>query len=695
MRRSVHSPRSTVHGCACARLFRSVFWLGVLGAAPLYAQDSVQQKLLDPVVVTGQFEPQSLKKSVYQVRTISYERIQMRAPVNVQSILSTELGIRFTNDLTLGTADITLMGMTGQNVKVLLDGVPLLDRGATRESLNQIDVNNIERIEIVEGPMSVVYGTDALAGVINIITRKHSETQLAVDARIQEETMADEYSPFANAGIHNENVGVNWQGKAWNAGGSVTRNNSGGWQEDYFLPADAVQWHPKDQLLGMATAGYRKNGFQIGYRFNYLDETIKSLGTANESTSIATDQDYISQRYNQQVQTDWQLSDRLNFNGVVSYQDYSRRTRTTTYNVTTHDRRLSTEAGSQSEAKFNTALLRGMFAWKVSDRLSFQPGVDINLNEGSGDRIDATRKINDYAAFVSAEFKPTPSVNIRPGLRFIHNSVYDAPPVIPSLNTRFGLTKTLDLRLAYAHGFRSPALRELYFYFFDASHSIKGNPNLKAEYSNSFSGSLAWQAYTTSTLRFSSTLGGFYNAFENLIDTGIDPANPQLTTYVNIYRYRTTGGTLENTLAWRNLSATVGMSYIGYYNQLSEEDAGLPTVLWSPEVNTTASYRFPKIGASVNVFYKYTGKRTNYEAVTVDNEPVVRLAERGAYHLADASISKKLNANVDLTAGVRNLFNVTLINNTSLQSGAHTSGPTVPIGYGRSYFLTVSFHWQK
>jgi outer membrane receptor for ferrienterochelin and colicins len=677
-------------------LCRSIFWLGVWGAAPLYAQDSLMQKQLDPVVVTGQFEPQSLKKSVYQVRTISYERIQMRAPVNVQSILSTELGIRFTNDLTLGTADITLMGMSGQNVKVLQDGVPLLDRGATRESLNQIDVNNIERIEIVEGPMSVVYGTDALAGVINIITRKHSDTQMAVDARIQEETMADEYSPFSKGGIHNENVGVNWQGAAWSAGGSVTRNNSGGWKEDYYVPVEVSPWHPKDQWLGMGNLGYRKNGFNIGYRFNYLDETIKSMGRVNTSNSMATDQDYISTRYNQQIQTDWQLSDRLSFNGVASYQDYSRRTRTTTYNVTTHDRRLSTEAGSQSEAKFNTALIRGMFAWKLSDKLSFQPGVDINLNEGSGDRIDATRRINDYAAFVSTEFKPSSSVNIRPGLRFIHNSVYDAPPVIPSLNTRFALTKTLDLRLAYAHGFRSPALRELYFYFFDASHSIKGNPNLKAEYSNSFSGSLAWQAYTAPTLRISSTLGGFYNSFENLIDTGMDPTDPQVTTYVNIYRYRTTGGTLENQLAWNNLVATLGMSYIGYYNQLSEEDAGLPTVLWSPEVNVTGSYKFPKLGASVNLYYKYTGKRTNYEVATDENnQPVVNLAKRNGFNLADASISKKINANIDLTGGVRNLFDVTRINNTSQQTGAHTTGPTVPIGYGRSYFLTVSFHWKK
>ena len=69
-------------------------------------------------------------------------------------------------------SNVEMMGMSGRNMKILLDGVPLVDRSDLKEGLNQIDINTVERIEIVEGPMSVVYGTDALAGVINIITKK-------------------------------------------------------------------------------------------------------------------------------------------------------------------------------------------------------------------------------------------------------------------------------------------------------------------------------------------------------------------------------------------------------------------------------------------------------------------------------------------------------------------------------------------
>lgn len=675
---------------------RKLYFFLLFISFPGFAQDSLQTFLLDNVVVTGQFEPQSVRKSVYQVRTIDHDRIEMRAAVNVQSILSTELGIRFTNDLTLGTSDISLMGMSGQNVKILLDGVPLLDRGATRESLNQIDVNTIDRIEIVEGPMSVVYGSDALAGVINIITKKYEEGKLSIEAKILEETAGDEYSPLNGEGTHNENISVNWQRKKWNVGGGVTRNNFGGWNEGRDTEPMEFEWHPKDQWLANGTVGYSNDKLKVWYRLNYLDENIITLGNTNVNTNIATDKEYKTDRFNHQVQGDWQINNKWFFNGVASYQDLTRRTLTTSYNVATGDRRLSTEAGSQDESKFNTAMFRGMFVYKLSEKITLQPGVDINLSEGSGYRIDGTRNINDYAVFASAEFKPTSRINIRPGVRFIYNTVYDAPPVIPSLNTKFSLSETVDFRLSYAYGFRAPALRELYFYFFDASHSIKGNPNLKAEYSNSFSGSFAWRSYTTSTTRVTSTLTGFYNEFENLIDIGLDPENPQIYTYVNIYRYKTTGGTLENNFSWKKFSATLGFSYIGTYNLLSDDDTALPSLLWTPEVNAIASYQFEKIGTSISLYYKFTGERANYEVVSVDGELVTHLAKRDPFSLADATVSKTITKNLSIAGGVKNIFDVTNLQNTSLNTGgSHTTGGSVPMSYGRSYFLSMNFKLNK
>ena len=139
---------------------------------------------LEEVVVTGQFSPQSMKNSLYKVRSVNSDQIRQKAPLDVQSLLNTEIGIRLSNDMALGETDFELMGMSGNNVKILMDGIPMIDRGSTKQSLSQLDVNRIERVEIVEGPMSVVYGTDALAGVINIITKKGGDKPIQGEASV-------------------------------------------------------------------------------------------------------------------------------------------------------------------------------------------------------------------------------------------------------------------------------------------------------------------------------------------------------------------------------------------------------------------------------------------------------------------------------------------------------------------------------
>jgi outer membrane receptor for ferrienterochelin and colicins len=649
---------------------------------------------LNEVVITGQSEPQSLRNSVYQVRTIDSERIRLRGATNLQTILNTELGIRFSNDLTLGTSDIQLMGMSGQGVKILLDGIPMVDRGGTRESLGQIDINTIERIEIVEGPMSVIYGTDALAGVINIITKKgHDGASLTVSARIQEETAGDEYDAGTKKGTHNQGLGLTWQNERLQFSGNVTRNNFGGWQG--ASTSREKEWMPKDQML--YTAGTRFSGkrWNVWYRFNGTDETIKYLGNRNPNTGIASDQDYITKRWFHQVQSEFRPSEKLNITSAGSYTDYSRRTLST--NVDINDRRtLSLEPGSQDKSIFTTAFFRGTAFYKAGNHLSVLAGIDFSNNNASGARINGSPAINEYALFIAPEIRFGQFFKVTPGLRFLKNSVYDAPPVIPSLNGKLTLSKSLDFRFGYARGFRSPALRELYFDFHDASHSINGNVNLKAEYSDSFNSFLVWQAVSREGLRISSTFGGFYNVFHDLIDTGIDPNDRTQTTYLNVHLFKTTGFSLDNKLFWKNLQATIGATYIGRYNEFSASPAdfgSLPEFVWSTEVNANLLYTFKKAGASINLFYKFSGKRPIYETTDQVN---IHLAETAGFHMADLTFSKSLGKYVNLLGGVKNLFDVTNLRNTSTDTGgAHSTGGAVPMSFGRSYFLGLSFQWTK
>ncbi len=657
-------------------------------------------KDLSEVVVTGQYKPQTVKKSVYQVRIINSERIKLSGATTVQQVLNNQVGFRFSNDNTLGTTDVQLMGMSGRNVKILLDGVPMVDRGDTRESLNQVDINSIERIEIVEGPMSVIFGSDALAGVINIITKKHVKDDLSVSANIQEETAGTEYHPFNYKGVHMQNINLAYKKSNWTLSVGGTHNDFDGYGGDAY--GRNKSWKPREQWLGNARIGYSNSRLNIYYRTDLLNEDIRSRGAINYNNYKAIDQQYITDRFSQQVQGSYNFSKKLQLASVLSYTDYKRRTKTTLHDFEKGTDVLTSGPGEQDISKFNSFVFRSSVLYQVSGMVSIQPGIDINREQASGERIDGKPVIADYAAFVSAEIKPTAAINIRPGLRFVKNSVYDAPPVIPSINSKFVISKNLDLRLAYAYGFRAPALRELYFNFVDVNHNIVGNPNLKAEYSNSFTGSLNWVATPRKSIAYSASLGGFYNDFNNQIGFAQSSVNSQQYTYFNVNRAKTAGVILENKATWKQLEGTVGFSYIGFYREMYDDKDYIKLdgnkYLWSPELSASVSYTVKPIQTKLNLFYKYTGRRPQYVTGTsTSGQSVLYVAETAAYNLADFTFNTVLNKYITVSGGVKNIFDVNNVNtNAASSSGSiHNAGSSIAINYGRSYFIGLNLQWNR
>lgn len=656
--------------------------------------DSLSTFNLDEVVVTGQFEPQSVEKSVFKIRTIPMERIQARGAVLLQDVLNTELNIRFEQDLALGTSNMKIQGLAGQNIKLLIDGIPQVGRQSTDNSfnINQVNVNSIERIEIIEGPMSVVYGADALAGVINIITKKSPDGKLDLTARVHEESVGKEYS--LTRGIHNENVGVAYAKNKFNVRADFSRNFFGGFKGD--STGREERWHPKKQWLGSALVGFHGKRSQAYYRADYMNENIFNPGNYGQGGmdgNFALDQNYISNRLMHQLQGTHSFSDRFSFNGALAYTTYSRKTQTTTVNRTTGDVRLSLGQGQQDLTTFNGATFRGTFQYRVSNKLSLQPGLDFNYEVGEGGRIlPGTHPIGDYAVFLSAEWNVSNRIQLRPGLRSTYNTQYDAPPVMPSINTKIKLTERQDLRLSYGRGFRAPSLRELYFYFFDASHQIEGNPDLKAETSNSFNGSWNWQMMEKNGSKMTMAIGGFYNDVNDMIGNGLKPGST-VTTYINIARYKTKGVTLNNTWRNRNWDVNAGVAYTGRFNDLREDGDGTPEFNYAPEVSATTTYKTLKGGWNFSVYYKYTGV-TPFPAF--DTQGNVYIAKADAYSWADASVQKEIIQGLTATVGTRNLFNITNIGSTAQSTGgAHSAGTIRPIGSGRSYYLSLTYNFNQ
>ncbi len=653
-----------------------------------FGQDSLKITHLEEIVVTGQFEPQSARKSVYQVRTIPLEKLEARGAVRLQDVLNTELNIRFSQDMALGGSNLTMQGLSGQNVKILIDGVPMIGRQGTSNeiNINQVNVNAIERIEIIEGPMSVVYGADALAGVINIITKKAVDNRFDASVKLHEETVGSAYG--IGAGIHNQAVGLGYASNGYRFRADLNHNYFGGWQGN--ASGRDKQWHPKTQWMAAGVAGYERGTTSFYYRLDYLFEDIYNPGVFEGGEAL--DQRYYTNRLMHQVQGAYSFSQKLQGNAVLSFTDYQRETQSTIVNEATGRRVLATGAGLQDVTDFNGLTFRSTIQYELNSKLSLQPGLDFNYETGSGGRIKAgTQQVGDYAFFVSAEWVTHPSIRIRPGLRMMYNTVYAAPPVIPSLNAKINIGQQHDLRFSYGRGFRAPSLRELYFDFFDASHAIEGNTNLKAELSHSFSGSWNYRFSEKQGSVLTTTLGGFYNTIENMIGYGQKPGNSLVTTYLNIDNYKTTGATAGASWKQKSWELNAGFGYTGRYNQLHGRYEHIARFAWSPEITASATWQFAKAGLDVFLNYKYTGKTPFYEIVNESGNAVPRLAEQEGYSWADLSAIKKLGKHLSLTAGIRNLFDVTAVNNTAVTSGVHNGGSTRPIGYGRSYFFSINY----
>ena len=150
----------------------------------MYAQEEGKEpklfKNLKTVVVTGQIAEKYSEEAVHKVRIISAKKLKSGLYTNLGQILEKELNIKLSQDNVLGSS-ISLQGISGQNIKILIDEIPVIGRLNGNIDLSQISLNNIDRIEIIEGPLSTLYGTDALAGTINIISKKNFDNKKHVN----------------------------------------------------------------------------------------------------------------------------------------------------------------------------------------------------------------------------------------------------------------------------------------------------------------------------------------------------------------------------------------------------------------------------------------------------------------------------------------------------------------------------------
>ncbi len=663
------------------------FLLCIASVQDCFAQIADTAKALDTVVVTAQYAPSSPEKAVHKVNVISKEKIQAMGAQNLKDVLTNEMNVRLSQDNVLGSS-MSLQGVSGQNVKILIDGVPVTGRLNGNIDISQINMNNVERIEIVEGPLSVSYGTDALAGTINIITKKSQKEKFSISSNNYYESIG-QYNFSGRLGYRKYNTILSLTGG---------RNYFDGWNtnDDPFCIekahlADSTRyksWKPKEQHFGTLYAGQYIKQMKLGYTGDYFFEEVINKGLPRlPYHETAFDDYYKTYRIGNALNVSGKMSKKYYLSALCAYNNFTRVKNTYYKDLTSLDETLTGNSGDQDTTKFNTLVARASIAsTKDSSKLNYEIGFDLNHETGTGVRIkEGEQQIGDYAIFGSAEYKPTSKLVIRPGVRGIYNTAYHAP-LVPSVNIRYQLSKSNAIRLSYARGFRSPGLKELYFYFVDVNHNIIGNEDLKAEYSDNFNYTMSYCSKREKyTIKIDNSV--FYNYIRNMIT--LAQSNGSEYTYFNLEKFQTMGVQLQTELAWEYFKVAVGGAYIGRYNQLAGI-SGSEKFTYSPEAKTTLSYLWKRPKLSFSFFYKYTGELPSF---AVDENNDVYKTRISDFHTADISISRPFwKKRLNLSVGSKNIFNVKTISGFSA-GDVHSSGSnSISVGMGRTYFFKLDIN---
>ena len=265
---------------------------------------------------------------------------------------------------------------------------------------------------------------------------------------------------------------------------------------------------------------------------------------------------------------------------------------------------------------------------------------------------------------------------------------------------KYQLSPNSNFRTEVTSTNRTPNFDELYTYFVDTNHNVQGNENLVPE--KGYSSSIYWNQKFKSKDNFKGdiTLSTLYINLKDKIELATVNMQPLEYKYLNVDKFKTWGVQLNSNMRIQNFHFNLNASYFGVSRTLEDNINGIPITtpdndyLYTFQLNSNVNYTIKKWDTTFSLFYKYNGKESSY--VLDSKTDSYYLGKQDDFNLLDFSVRKSLfNKFIELTAGVRNIFDIKKVNTTAAQAGAH-DGPVKSINlfYGRSYFAKLGFNFN-
>ncbi|MBR9854468.1 MAG: TonB-dependent receptor [Algicola sp.] len=688
-------------------------------------QDSMSIQKLDEVILMGESKVMSLSKKLFAVGVIDKKDIAKVAGNNLADILNYNLNITVTPDPSSGRSTISMFGLDGQYVKILIDGIPMAsDNGIGNNiDITQINLEDVGRIEIVEGSMGVLYGDNAVAGVINIVTKRGLDGghKWQIQLSAQEESVGSEYALF-NKGRHIQNAKLSYQisdKTSFSIGAS--RNDYAGFfndlrGKDYVNIQDnavvndslrGMEWNPKAQLTTYGNLNTSIGKHNLFYKVQYYNESVPVYNTyvngrVDNNTGVvnptALDENFDTERIINNLNLTGPLKGPTIYNLSLSYQKQKRYYKQFVYNILQQgiESVIADNLSQSSEIWYSKGFVSNLvpksnfFNLQMGYEFNHQTGFDaIATGEYSSDVVENT--LENYDFFGVADFNLTNKFSLFPGARFTNNSQF-GNKLIWSLSSTYDFSNTFKIKAVLGSAFRAPNFEELFFYFVDSNHNVQGNPDLDPEDGISLFLNIEEKFRISDTGMLKTALKSYYFDIDGKIASVVDmdEQNRNLFTFDNVDRSKILGFSLENSLIVKRWQASLGMTYMGESTVIDASADSNNDYLWSFNLQSSLSYTLPSINTILSAQLKYTGKTQIVQSGTNGNV----VGQTDDFTWMDASARTNITKNLSLTLGARNIFDIVRVNATDTPTGAHGGGgaPSRLFGNGRSYYLKLLYN---
>jgi len=240
-------------------------------------EDTLLRTSVNEVVITGQINEKKSINTVQKTIVIGKSVLETNIFQNLSQVIETQSGFNVSHDNVLGDG-LKIQGFGGQNVKILIDGSPVIGRLNGNIDLSQISLSNISKIEIIEGPSSVIYGSDALAGTINLISNKHYKKLFNFSSR----------NFYESVGRYNNDLNFAISDKISKFNLFFSRKYFDGWSENekftLFSKSNLAdtnrfkKWKPKESYSFRIQEHIDKDNLKIRLHFSGFNEKITNRG---------------------------------------------------------------------------------------------------------------------------------------------------------------------------------------------------------------------------------------------------------------------------------------------------------------------------------------------------------------------------------------------------------------------------------